>query len=441
MKSIDFLYFIEHTARELDIACAVKFLLKTKYNLTTEIRSIVLNLEETLSEFLPKVVILPYCVSIKSLNLDKIVHQWSESKYINLSYEQLLGEAQKGFKAPADDFSQHYVVHHAWGDFFKSFLINSGVPDRNIVVNGNPSYALYHEPYKHYYGEVRTELGKRFGLDPNKRWALVPENYGWAFFENHMLRDRIRRGFDPDHAYKYRDFSVDSLRMATEWWYRGAAIDDVELIIRPRPAIPKAMFIDKITRLVGSPPDDLHIIKYGSVREWILASDFVFSSYSTTLLEAATAKKPLFMLLPYPIPGFIHVAWNDLAKKIRSETDFISILNKTDHGRNWIKLDTWVREKMLHHGDPISNQADILASIERGDISVPFPGEVIEMFRQAPISNVFQKMKKIGWRLFENGIYMIGLKTRSQRWKPHQTDAIDQGDIADRITRWEKVLG
>ena len=441
MKSVDFLYFIEHTARELDIACAVKYLLQSQYNLSIEIRSIALDLERTLSQFIPKVVVLPYCVSIRSLNLEKIVVQWPGARYINLSFEQLLGEAQKKFKAPSDDFSRHYVIHIAWGKFFKRFLINSNVPDSNVVVNGNPSYALYQEPYKGYYGKARTTLGHKYGLDPSKRWALVPENYGWAFFENHMLRDRIKRGFDPDHAYRYRDFSVDSLRTATEWWFKGAELDDVELIVRPRPAIPKDMFIDKIKRLVGSPPEQLRIIKEGSVREWILASNLVFSSYSTTLLESATARKPLFMLLPYSIPDFIHVEWNDLATKIRTEDEFLNTLKQPNLEPNWMTLEAWVREKMLSHGDPISNLVDILASVLREEILVPAPGELIEKVRQSSFSKAFGVFRKFGWNALEQAQFSLGIKTQSQRWKPHKTDAVTVEEVANRVSRWEEVLG
>lgn len=441
MVQVDFLYFIEHKARELDLACVVKHLIQTHHNLSVEIRSIVLDLERTLQQFQPSVVVLPYCVSVKSLNIEKILEQWPDAKYIDLAYEQLLGDAQKKFKAPADEFSRDYVVHQAWGEFFKNFLIESGVPDHNIVVNGNPSYALYQDPYKEFFGDVRIALSNKFGLNPAKKWAFIPENYGWAFFENHMLRDRIKRGFDPAQAYAYREFAIDSLRKATEWWYVGVELDQIELIVRPRPAVPREMFIDKMQELVGPLPSRLHIIKDGSVREWILASNLVFSSISTTLLEAAIARKNLYMLMPYPIPEFIHVEWNDLATKIETEDAFLDILDQDENHTNWEPLQAWITEKMLSHGDPIRNQAQFFRSVYDGEFKIPAVEEIIEHGIRSPLEKALDSIRKFLWRMMEESIFVFGLRPKSQQWKPHQTDVFDIEEVEQKVTRWKEILG
>jgi hypothetical protein len=441
MKTVDILYFIEHAARELDIACAVKHLALSRYDISIEIRSIVLDLETTLTVFSPQIVVLPYCVSIKGQNLEKIVSQWPDARYINLSFEQLLGKAQKQIKAPRDDFAQDYVIHHAWGDFFQDFLLESGVPQSNVLVNGNPSYALYCDPYKRYYGDVRADLANKFDLDPEKRWVFVPENYGWAFFENHMLRDRIKRGFDAEHAFIYRDFSVDSLRTATQWWSAGAKLDDVELIVRPRPAVPRDIFVDKIRSLAGEIPDELHVIKYGSVREWILASDIVVSSYSTTLLEASIAQKQLYMLMPYPFPEFIQVDWNDLADKVKTESEFLTLIQQPYLDENWKPLEAWINKTMMSHGDPIANLAGFFSKILSGEIYVPQPAPLLSELSRPSFSKLIRPVRKFGWTAMQRGLSLIGVKTQAQVWNPHETDLITTDDVAERVGRWKEVLG
>jgi hypothetical protein len=441
MRSVDILYFIEHAARELDTACAVKYLAESQFNLTLEIRSIVLDLEDTLQGFKPKVVVLPFCVSVKGLNLEKIVAQWPEARYINLSYEQLLGKAQKGFKAPRDYFARHYVVHHAWGDFFAAFLRESGVPQANIVVNGNPSYALYQDPYKGFYGEARADLALQFDLDPEKRWVFVPENYGWAFFKDNMLRDRIKRGFDAEQAYRYRDFSVDSLREAGRWWYAGTHLDEIELIVRPRPAVPRDTFIEMLQTLSGKLPEELHIIKHGSVREWILASDMVFSSYSTTLLEAAAARKPLYMLAPYPTPEFIHVDWNDLAEKVVTQESFLETITQPELSQNWRVLEAWVVESMLSQGDPIANQVKILKSLLDGDIEVPPPLPIAGEIARPTLDKTVRRMRTWGWNTMQQTLAFLGVRTYAQTWNPHEADVITPEDVDKKVMLWGKVLG
>jgi len=441
MEPVDILYFIEHAARELDTACAVKYMAQSQYNISIEIRSIVLGLDETLAQFLPKVVVLPYCVSVKSLNLEKIVSRWPNARYLNLSYEQLLGKAQKNFKAPSDDFSRHYIIHHAWGEFFSDFLKESRVPDSNIIVNGNTSYALYQSPYKQFYGNSRIDLAKKFGLDPEKRWVFIPENYGWAFFKNNMVRDRIRRGFDAEQAYIYRDFSVDSLHEAAIWWCEGAGLGEVELIVRPRPAVPRATFIETLEGMVGKLPGQLHIIKYGSVREWILASDIVFSSYSTTLLEAAAARKSLYMLVPYPFPEFIHVDWNDHAEKVLTKEAFLEVLSQPELSNNWEILEDWVTQKMMSQGDPIKNLANIINSILTCEIKVPEPMPIARVIDSPSLEKIIRRIRKMGWNTMQWGLATLGVKTYAHTWNPHETDIVTTEDVMERVLRWEKVLG
>ena len=92
MKPVDIVYFVEHIARELDIACAVKAILEREGGASVEIASISHQLENVLSDYHPRVVALPYCVAVHEAGLDKIVRQWPGAHYINLAYEQVLGE-------------------------------------------------------------------------------------------------------------------------------------------------------------------------------------------------------------------------------------------------------------------------------------------------------------------------------------------------------------
>ena len=49
-KPIAVLLFIEHVARELDVACAVKYLAKQRHGLSVEIASIIYDVKRTHSQ-------------------------------------------------------------------------------------------------------------------------------------------------------------------------------------------------------------------------------------------------------------------------------------------------------------------------------------------------------------------------------------------------------
>ena len=439
MQPIDVIYFIEHIARELDVACAVKFLL-AKQGIQVEICSLVNHLDDTLSRWRPRLVAIPYGTSVKDTNLEPIIAHWGSARYINLSYEQVLGKTQKSFKAPKDQFARRHLLYTAWGDFFARYLETYGVPPGHIVVTGNPALALYTNPYREYYGQARTTLATRFHLDISRQWVFVPENYGWAFFKDHQVRDRIRRGFPPEDAFRYRDFALNSLKAASIWWRDAARLDGVELIVRPRPATPEAHFRGTVTEFAGEIPPHLHIIKYGSVREWILASDKVFSSYSTTLLDAALADKPVYMLTPSPIPDFLHAEWYDLTQKVATFDAFAASIQSLPDRANWEPLQAWVINQMMSRGDAIANLARLIAITLGEESPVAPPLEVSDALHRFSLDRVWRKFRKVAWNFGQLILTPPHWASPKENWSPHEQDQIEPQDIDRRLARWEQIL-
>ncbi len=440
MKSIDILLFVEHVARELDIACAVKAMIERDSPLSIEIASIRHGIEETLGSYQPRIVTLPYCVTLFEGGLDDIVARWPQAEYVSLSYEQVLGRAQKKLNSPKDVFSREYVLYHAWGDFFAEYLQTHEVPSRHIFTNGNPTYSLYQSPYNTYYGNQRTQLAEEFGLDPDKRWVFIPENYGWAFFEDHMVRARIRRGFDPQQAYEYRDFARESLRAVSRWWQQAGGIDSIEVIIRPRPAIPAQQFIDRVRECAGELSKRLHFIKQGTVREWILASDVVISSYSTTLLEAAAAHKPIYILAPQPFPELLYAEWYEFTDHIQTQDGFIDALIQENLPRNWVAVEHWLRALMISRGDSIANLSRMFIDKANGKLSTPVPEEIVQDLQRISMAKLMRNLRKVSWGLMQRGLAMMGIKTQDQSWTGHESDLITDADVNQRVARWAEIL-
>ena len=66
---------------------------------------------------------------------------------------------------------------------------------------------------------------------------------------------------------------------------RAATTDDsLEIILRPRPSVSTGEFLGFFRHRVGGDTGRIRFLKEGSVREWIMASDVVISSYSTSLI-------------------------------------------------------------------------------------------------------------------------------------------------------------
>lgn len=357
MRHIPVLWLVEHVAREMDVACAVKYLAKKRHGIDIEIRNVYWQIDQTLRDLVPAVVVYPFFYSANAVAIGDYVGAWPYATHFNLAWEEIFYKAQLKLKSPADNFTRQQVRHHAWGAFFKKYLINNGVSADHIFVNGNPAYQLYLEPYCRYY-KPRVVLAKEHDLNPDARWVFVPENYRWAFMSDGSIQRVAGNQIDPESLMTLRDYCQKSLAILLAWCAQVAVQNPIEIIFRPRPATPQQTLVDFCCQSIGTAPSNLHIIKAESVREWILASDVILSSFSTSLIEAAVANKPIYMVEPLPLPDLLVADWHRLVVKIESLIEFERACLAPDG--NCAELGDWARQEILARGDPISGLADHL---------------------------------------------------------------------------------
>jgi hypothetical protein len=363
-KRIDVLWLVEHIAREMDVACAVRAMARRRNGLEITVRNLFLDAREMLETCEPRVVVHPFFYFVRgALATEDFVEAWPGAVHFNLAWEEIHYKAHRKIKAPADEFTKKKVIHHAWGPFYRSYLLEHGVPEEHVFVNGQPAYQLYKDPYRRHY-PCREELAKRFGLDPARRWIFFPENFRWAFLGD-KIRFFVRAGGDFDEMIGMRDFSLESLRHAMKWCNEAGKDERLEVIFRPRPSTDSRLLKDFFRENVGEPTPRFRFLKDGSVREWILASDAVFSSYSTSLIEAAIAGKPAYVVEPRETPEALRYDWCRLAPHLRSLEEFLSACDSRGSGEE-SGLRTWAEGEMLSKGDPIAGLCDFVTGLARG---------------------------------------------------------------------------
>ena len=350
-QKIDILWLVEHVAREFDVACVVKAIAKQRYGLRVEVRNLYQHIQDYLCEFDPVVVVHPYVYFVHgALATEDVFRRWPDAIHVNAAWEQIHYKAHYKIKAPSDELARGKVIHLAWGRFFKDYLTSFGVPPEHIIINGHPAYQLYRDPYRQYFSS-RNVLALRYGLDANKHWIFVPENYRWAFAQK-KLDFFVSLGGNREELCELVQFSISSLREMLKTCHNASKRDDIEVVFRPRPAVTTARIIDFYKKEIGTGLGRVHFIKEGSVREWILASDQVVSSYSTSLLEASVAGKSAWMFEPIPIPESLHCEWYDSAPRIRSVAEFIDACAPRGTEETGA-LACWVKNNMLPAHDPI----------------------------------------------------------------------------------------
>lgn len=432
MERIDVLIFVEHVARELDIACAIRHRLQQDHGLRVEIASYCHSLPETLGRYRPSVVVVPYCYSREDAGMWQVWRRWRDFKVVNLAFEQLLSDGNKPFKRPRDTMSRTEVLHLAAGEQFRQYLESHGVEPSNIAMVGSLSCGAYRLPYREYFETDRALLAKEHGLDAKRPWIFFPENFGAAFFTEREIRRRIRQGMNAESLQEYCASTRRALFELTQWCQRAAVETDAEIILRPRPATPQQLLADTMEANLGQkPPPRFHIIKSGSVREWILASDHTVSNYSSSLVEAAIAGKRTALLVPFPLPASMHCEWHEHATRVTSCEQFIELARDRHEGSS--SLRRWTETQLLNCGDPIANTAETIAKVTNGRrlISpVTPPGAV-------PRSKEWLRQRA---RLLKNRWIPSTATASGDRIDFFESDRFDEAEVVRRTAAWAAIL-
>jgi hypothetical protein len=339
------------------------------------------------------------------------------------------------WKHPRDTFAQKHVLHHVWGDFYKEFLTSNGVPNEQVIVNGHPGYRLYQSPYREHFPS-RSELARRYDLDPAKRWILFSENYGWAFYGESNMSARVEGGMDPALPPMLRDFCRDSLKIVLDWCRQCAEDDGVEVIIRPRPSTSLSEFRTKSQELLGGPLGNVRLIKEGMINEWILASDVVVSSFSTTLIEAALAGKPSYMVAPVPLPDALWAFWYDEIECLTTRESFLAACVNPREAAGVQRLRQWAMRTFLSQGDPITNIVTLIGDICEGRIRMPVPPspDALPARTKRPKPGLLEGVLRDAWSALQE------LAPERGSIGDQDCRALPRRDLLRRRRGWERLL-
>lgn len=323
IKNVDVIIFVEHKDRELESIEKLSETLKES-GLKILVLSIHFHLHY-LMFYKAKVYVFPYLINRHDWPCSLVYKMYGNSvRYLNLNWEQLLSKANIAYKKPQDEFVKNEVSHIAWNQNFKDYLILNGVRDGNVHITGNPANEILFEMTGEY-DKWRQKLSMELGLNIQKKWIFFPMNYAWAFATDSKIKSKIAKGFPADVAWDYRAYSKKCLLEFIPFVNELSKNKHTEIIIRPHPTITESDYEAVFNTEIGFVPDNVLINKSYSIREWIVASDLIGSSWSTSVWDAYNIGKPAFLFNPYERPDWLHVWWNDTVCNISKVEDLDSI--------------------------------------------------------------------------------------------------------------------
>jgi hypothetical protein len=184
---------------------------------------------------------------------------------------------------------------------------------------------------------------------------------------------------------------------------------------------------------------NVRIIKGESAREWILAADHVISSYSTTLIEASLAGKPVHVFSPEPFPEALADEWYQYAPLLGGAEELLAAIRRPGLKATSARLGRWAREVLLPAGDPLQIIAERIATLR---VSLPDQAK-----RSTPDRNRLWRgqilVETVRKQLQTSRRYHDYLRKRDCRYAftlhKHEKDIFGADDVARCISRWRAL--
>jgi surface carbohydrate biosynthesis protein len=440
MRRVDVLFLIEHVDRELDAVTCIAETLRREKGLRVEIRNFYSDMLYCLRKYDPAVVAMPFFYFLDHHPMKDYVAAWPNARFFNMAWEQILYKMNKSVKVPKDDFSKNSVTHVCWTREYLEFLKTLNVPRENLILTGNPVMKFYDKPYRDYFAS-RTMLAKRYALNPADKWVLFPENYRWAFLSDGQIKSFIRQDADPLFLEAARNYCIRSLTKFFQWTAHLAETRNTTIILRPRPATARKDIIEFMNNVAPEAAQIVKVIKDESARDWILAADHVISSYSTTLIEASLARKPINVFSPEPFPEALEDDWYQYVPMIGTESELHSALTERFCAPSWQVLSEWARTKLQPAGDPLEAVAKAIYGVhstsKNANRGATRYSDHERIWRGLwPI----ERARKI---MQQSALYHERLHARDNRYSftimKHEKDVFDAVDVAQRMSRWRAV--
>ena len=362
MKNIDILFFVEHKDRELDGSQKViqQLLHSQKYSIA--IANIEFGFFDAFFRYNPKVICLPYCRSIQNHIANAFYTRNNKTIFLNLNYEQIYNPVTIIYKRPVDDFAKKTIMHIAWGENFKKYLIDNGVSEENIVITGKPEI-YFLKQLKHNSPALKERLSNEFQLSLDCKWVFIPLNDGTAFMSEDRIKAEIQRKVRMPESLTSHRVAKKQVCLLLEYIEKYLKHhEDVEIILRPHPGVNVEEYMSLLKQLRIEVPSKLHFIRDYSVKEWLCCSDICISNWSTVILDASAIDVPTYVFQPELLPNFLNAQWIEIFKKITDYTDFEKVLQENSQGS---VSNTYIGEYIDTTKNPIEEIASLLQILVR----------------------------------------------------------------------------
>lgn len=243
----------------------------------------------------PDVILAPHLYSTR-----EIPRIWSRfgkcDKIINLQYEQILSYEQEkdSIFDPKGEAKKAY--HVCWGKRTQERLLNAGIDKSKLPILGAIQLDLLRKEYRVESYTQKEKYALKFGLDLNKKWLLFLSSFTYADAADAW----VKMNENNVNASREDTRSLHSLSRKEIMDWFSTLLDnkgEIEIIYRPHP---DENFLAAVNE-VEERYKNFHVVREDPVKNWINCCDYIYSWYSTSVVEAYYMDKNFSILRPIRI--------------------------------------------------------------------------------------------------------------------------------------------
>lgn len=322
MTAFDFIMLYEHKVRELENLCLLKYELESRgYSVKIMYIDDAKNALAVKPVYYAKVLLVMACYNNQTLYWHTKEFVKFE-KVIDLQWENIVYPKDENREGAFKNYSGigGEVVRISWGpQNFTRMLDVVKMDPKKIKVTGHIGMDFLRRPLTNYY-LGREELLTKYNIPTDKKIILFASPYFGDDLNDVYKADMCNR-FGDDWI-EYYDFMCKSQEIVLKWIEKVCRHDnELFLIFRPHPGHPS-----KMAAMLEKQLDNFRVIDGESVKQWIIASDKIYTGNSSVIVEAFFAEKMCQILCPVPVTKGFELKLISEAEKITEYDAFYKSL-------------------------------------------------------------------------------------------------------------------
>ena len=297
MEKYDVLLTYETKNREIENLCLIKRELERRGH-TVGVRMQYSTFFETPDPVDAKLIVIPAYYRPRA-RFYTASHLLSTKKILNMRWEQVYNNQQENDPDPLGSIKEwgRDAVHIAWGARpYKRMTKEWGVPKDHVKMTGHITLDYLRGELRSYFDDKET-LAARYGLPKGKRINLFISSLTFVTMHSHVIMNSAtNEGMNA--ILTLVDIAKKTQAELLDWFERilEEFPDDV-IVYRPHPEEKDSALLSDL----ANKNPRFFVISEESIKQWILASDKIYTWMSTSVAEVFAAKG-CSVLRPVDIP-------------------------------------------------------------------------------------------------------------------------------------------